>query len=409
MRFRYVCILLMPCRFVVAFRFTEDIFTGNFAGRYNASMKSSYQQGTIYEASDSFFVRYFEAVDGKRKRVSHKLCDRDETHYSITCPAVLALRDEHMVSVRKPKPQSTTETTISDYWEDTYLPTVKAGLKPSTVAGYREIWDNHLKDHFAGRTFQSYEPHHGNKLLNGKVAEGYGRRTVAHIRSLASGIFTHACNDGLLQNNPWRNVKTKIKPPKPKETADYTLTELMDVVNNKLTRVDAQLIVCLAGLMGLRPSEIIAVRWEDVNLKAGKLRLHQAYVRGHLGTTKTEIDVSLPMLKLVIGLFKAWHEQSGEPSDGWVFPNSFGDPINIRDYVVAVLRPAVGKKAWKGLYAFRRGAGTILTELTGNPIAAQQALCHLDLSTTMRHYIKTKRTALAEGIQMLDERLSLAK
>jgi hypothetical protein len=51
-----------------------------------------------------------------------------------------------MVTVRKPKPQSTIETTISDYWEDTYLPTVKAGLKPSAVAGYREIWDNHLKD-----------------------------------------------------------------------------------------------------------------------------------------------------------------------------------------------------------------------------------------------------------------------
>ena len=91
MRFRYVCILLMPCCFLVAFWLTEDIFTGNFGGGYNASMKSSYQQGTIYEASNSFFVRYFEAVDGKRKRVSHKLCDRDETHYSTTCPAVLAL------------------------------------------------------------------------------------------------------------------------------------------------------------------------------------------------------------------------------------------------------------------------------------------------------------------------------
>jgi len=181
----------------------------------------------------------------------------------------------------------------------------------------------------------------------------------------------------------------------------------MDIVNNKLTRIDAQLIVCLAGLMGLRPSEIVALCWEDVNLKAGRLHLHQAYVRGNLGTTKTDVDVQLPMLKMVIGLFKAWHEQCGEPGEGWVFSNGVGDPINIRDYVVGVLRPAVGKKAWKGLYAFRRGAGTILTELTGNPIAAQQALCHLDLSTTMRHYIKTKRSALAEGIQMLDERLSL--
>ena len=371
-------------------------------------MQNNYQRGTIYEASNSFFVRYFATVDGVRKRVSHKLCDRDAEHDSITCPAVLALRDEHMVAVRKTKPQpTTTDTLITDYWEQVYLPTVKAGLKPSTVAGYQEIWSNHLKHHFAGRTFSEYEPHHGNKLLNEKVAEKYGRRTLAHIRSLASGIFTHACNDGLLQSNPWRNVKTKIKPPKPKDGADYSLSELMDIVNNKLTRIDAQLIVCLAGLMGLRPCEIVALCWEDVNLKAGKLRLHQGYVRGNLGTTKTDIDVTLPMLKMVIGLFKAWHEQCGKPDGGWVFSNTHGDPINIRDYVVLVLRPAVGKKYWKGLYAFRRGAGTILTELTGNPIAAQQALCHLDLSTTMRHYIKTKRSALAEGIQMLDERLAL--
>ena len=196
---------------------------------------------------------------------------------------------------------------------------------------------------------------------------------------------------------------------KAEDGADYALTELMDIVNNKLPRIDAQLIVCLAGLMGLRPSEITALCWEDVNLKAGKLRLHQAFVRGHLGTTKTGVDVKLPMLQLVLGLFKAWHEQSGEPSEGWVFPNQLGKgPINIRDYVISVLRPAIGKKQWRGLYAFRRGAGTILTELTGNPIAAQQALCHMDLSTTMRHYIKTKRTALAEGIQMLDERLALS-
>jgi len=368
-------------------------------------MRKHYQQGTIYETdSNSFYVRYF---DGERKRVSHKLCDRDETHYSTTCDAVLALRDEHMVTVRRPKPQPTSTPLITDYWADEYLPTVKKGLKPSTVAGYEDIWEQHLKDHFADCTFRDYEPHHGSKFLTELIKQGYGKNTVAHVRSLASGIFSHAVIDGVMQVNPWRNVKTKIKAPKPKDGADYTLTELMDIVNNKLKRADAQLIVCLAGLMGLRPSEIVALCWEDVNLKAGKLRLHQAYVRGNLGTTKTGVDVTLPMLKMVIGIFKAWHEACGKPGEGWVFSNTFGDPINIRDYVVAVLRPAVGKKAWKGLYAFRRGAGTILTELTGNPIAAQQALCHLDLSTTMRHYIKTKRTALAEGIQMLDERLAL--
>ena len=379
-------------------------------------MKSKHQLGTVYEASNSFFVRYFATVDGVRKRVSHKLCDHDEDHYSITCPAVLGLRDEHMVAARKPKPQATGATLITDYWENNYLPTIKAGLKPSTVEGYKDVWDKHLKEHFASHTFRGYDAAHGNQLLNSLVARKYSRRTIAHIRSLASGIFTYAINDnvdGMLTNNignPWRNVKTKIKPPKPKPTKHYTLTEVMDIINNKLTRIDAQLIVCLAGLMGLRPSEIIALSWEDVNLKTGKVRLHQAYVRGHLGTIKNDLDVSLRMLKMVHGIFKAWHEQCGEPKEGWVFPNSFGDsPINIRDYVVSVLRPAVGAKNWKSLYAFRRGAGTVVTQITGNPIAAQQLLRHLDLSTTMRHYIKDDRAALEEAVQMLDERLALSK
>ena len=71
-------------------------------------MKRSYQRGTIYEASNSFFVCYSAMIDGVKKRVSHKLCDRDEEHYSIDCDAVLTLRDEHTVTVRKPKPQPTT-------------------------------------------------------------------------------------------------------------------------------------------------------------------------------------------------------------------------------------------------------------------------------------------------------------
>ena len=96
--------------------------------------------------------------DGAKKRVSHKLCDRDAEHDSITCPAVLALRDEHMVGVRKIKPQPTTAgTLITDYWESEYLPTIKAGLKPSTVEGYKDIWEQHLKSHFAGRTFTDYD------------------------------------------------------------------------------------------------------------------------------------------------------------------------------------------------------------------------------------------------------------
>jgi hypothetical protein len=60
---------------------------------WNRCMKTHYQRGTIYEASGSFFVRYAANIDGVKQRVSHKLCDRDEEHYSTDCDKVLELRD----------------------------------------------------------------------------------------------------------------------------------------------------------------------------------------------------------------------------------------------------------------------------------------------------------------------------
>ena len=228
--------------------------------------KPRHQAGVVYETTNAFYIRYFETRDGERKKVSHRLCFKDKKHYSATCKSVKDLAAERMAKVNAGvEAQSNgADLLITDYWTTTYLPFVTAHLKPSTVDGYEQVWNQFLKEHFAERTLREYETHHGSQFLTG-LAQKYGRRTVAHIRSLASGIFTAAINDGLLKFNPWSEVKTKIKPKAPSETKAYTLPELMDIVNNKLTSNDARLVVCLAGMMGLRPSEIVALDWQDVN------------------------------------------------------------------------------------------------------------------------------------------------
>jgi integrase len=367
--------------------------------------KPRHQIGVIYEASDAFYIRHFETRDGMRKRVSHRLCFKDDTYTSTTCKAVQDKAAEHMAIVNaEVEVRENPDTLITDYWSKSYLPFITAHLKHSTVDGYTQIWNQFLEDHFTGRTLREYETHHGSKFLTGLAKDKYGRRTVAHVRSLASGIFTSAINDGLLKFNPWSEVKAKIKPKAPAETASYSLSELEEIVGLLKARVDAQLIVCLAGMMGLRPSEIIGLTWQDVNIEARSLRVRQAVVRGKVGTTKTDVDVILPMIQPVVGLFEMWREKSEKP-DGWVFPNQSGNPINVRDYVRGVLRPACGKK-WKSLYAFRRGAASILTQLTGNPIAASQLLRHKNISVTMTAYIKADRTALTNGMKLLEESLS---
>jgi integrase len=366
-----------------------------------------HQDGIIYEASGAFYIRYFEKHDGVRKRVSHRLCYKDDKFTSTKCKLVRDEAAKHMATVNAGVELlgNVAHVLITDYWTNTYLPFVTAHLKSSTCDGYAQIWKQFLEDHFTGKNLREYETHHGSKFLTGLVAEGYGRRTIAHIRSLASGIFTSAINDGLLKMNPWSEVKTKIKTKPPGETASYSLAELEEIVSLLSDRVDAQLVVCLAGLMGLRPSEIVGLTWPDLDVVAHTLRVRQAVVRGVVGTTKTDVDATLPLIQPVLGLMGLWWTESGEPSKGYVFQNGRGDPINIRDYVAGVLRPACGDK-WKSLYAFRRGAATILTQLTGNPIAASQLLRHKNISVTMTAYIKADRTALAGGMKLLEESLS---
>ena len=78
-------------------------------------------------------------------------------------------------------------------------------------------------------TLQSYRTHVGSSFLL-SLTKTQGRRTLNHIRSLASGIFTHAINEGRLESNPWHDVRIlgKVKPPK--GTEHYTLEEVEQVI-----------------------------------------------------------------------------------------------------------------------------------------------------------------------------------
>src|ERR1039458_3491269 len=113
---------------------------------------------------------------------------------------------------------------VTDFWEQRYLPFVQENMKPSTVTGYKQIWNQHLKAHFGDMTLQDYRTYVGSQFLLG-LTKTQGRRTLNHIRSLASGMFTHAINEGRLESNPWRDVRILGKVAQPRPTAHYTLEE----------------------------------------------------------------------------------------------------------------------------------------------------------------------------------------
>jgi integrase len=127
---------------------------------------------------------------------------------------------------------------------------------------------------------------------------------------------------------------------------------------------------------------------------------------GELKTTGAATAV--PLIPLMKELLNRWWEQNGKPTEGWVFPNERGGPLNLASFTRIVIRRALKKEKlrWKGLYAARRSAATILTELTGDALAAKEVLRHKDLRVTTANYVKPIPVAAINGLKLLAEQVA---
>jgi integrase len=367
--------------------------------------------GSVYERCGSFYVRFYTRVDGKAKQVSEFLHAKDAKYHSVDCDAVLDLRDDFMRKQRKQQGATPVHSDghIVSFWETKYLPFITEHKKPSTVAGYTQVWKRHLKAHFEGRTFAEYRAHHGTEFIL-SITKKQNRTTLNHIRALMSAIFSHAVNLGVVEQNLVKGaVKIIGKPKATPETGFYTLEEAEDIISALVEHVDCQLVMALSCFLGLRPGEIQGLKWEDIDAHA--IHIRRSVWHGIIGTPKTpESIASLPLIDAVRVPLELWRRKRGNPSEGWVFETQNGDPVDLRDWTKRRIIPTLKAKkiTWKGIYSGRRGAGTAAIDLTnGNITAGQELLRHKNATTTLRFYKKTTGKGLAAGLDAISKQLQL--
>ncbi|HTZ84568.1 MAG TPA: site-specific integrase, partial [Candidatus Acidoferrales bacterium] len=254
-------------------------------------MQQRWQVGYLFTRHNGWFVRYYSTkiVDGQPKRVQccKRLCDGD-----VPKKTVEQLRYEHMASVNEvTQPQA--DLTIVDFWDKTYEPFIEENLKPSTVRGYKQVWAAHLKKHFGTVLLKDYRTPHGSVFLT-SLSKTYAKHTVQSIRSLASGIFSHAVNLGHIESNPWHDVKVLGKTKEVPATKHYPLEEIENIISALVEHVDCQLIMALAFFLGLRRGEIEGLQWGDID--AGFIHIRRSAWQGHITTPKTKKSVrSIPI------------------------------------------------------------------------------------------------------------------
>src|SRR6202011_1409979 len=127
------------------------------------------------------------------KQRSHKLCDKDRStgHGSPAAMAVRSLCEDFMRTINEQEqtPQHLAQDLmVVDFWEKAYLPYCEkewrgTGMRASTVGGYRQVWKQHLKNHFGTHTLRGYTADHARKFLS-QLKTKQSKNTLRHIRAL---------------------------------------------------------------------------------------------------------------------------------------------------------------------------------------------------------------------------------
>ena len=78
--------------------------------------------------------------------------------------------------------------------------------------------------------------------------------------------------------------------------------------------------------------------------------------------------------------------------------------MDMSSFASRVIVPLLKAKKihWRGLYAGRRAAATLLVQLTGNAVTAQYILRHKNVSTTTAFYVKPVRDEAVSGMKALE-------
>ena len=216
--------------------------------------------------------------------------------------------------------------TLKGFWEATYEPYIKESKRYSTQVSYADLWARHLEPILGPMELPAIRTRDVSLLLTDLAKKGHGRNSIAHVRSLISGILVHAVNLGLLEFNPVRdgNPLAAVKQSKPTEF--YTEEEVEAIIADLEGMPDCQAVCAVLFYCGLRPSEGAALKWPDIDLENGTLTVSRSCVRGDVADQlKTpESHRSLPLVPQVSSRFAAWRKLS--PGDGWVFENKVGKP-----------------------------------------------------------------------------------
>lgn len=316
---------------------------------------------------------------------------------------------------------------------DEWLETID--VRPHTRVGYASKL-NLVPDKLRQVRLDRLRPAHLRKLFDDLRAAGLSPRSVAHVRSVLRNCLRRAVQDGLIERNPAQLTDAVKVPNVERRTLSYAeaLRFLESVRGDRL-----EALFVLALYLGLRQSELLGLRWSDVEIVSrgswtrdedppGATRasprtttpaggdprapiLHVRQTLHHVEgatiltppkTKRSERTIPLPP-EVVQALQRHRAGISVLPISNLVFTGASGQPLASSTLRRDLYRhlDALGIQRVT-FHSLRHAAASILHARGFTPREVMTILGHASYTTTMNYYVHSEQEQLANkmgGIQ----------
>ena len=276
----------------------------------------------------------------------------------------------------------------------------------------KQVYDNNLRIHIEPR-WRQYRPLEITAVAVERwlsaleLADG----TKAKLKYIMSDVFQHGIRYGWLRNqeNPMLSVRQsarRVRIPEPLESSEFLA--LLEKLPFKVRTIG---IVC--ATTGLRISEVLGLKWGDIDFARSLFHVTRSVVDGVVGVCKTETSSKpLPLNEVTLASLSEWrHACFHRREEDWVFASEWRDgrmPPWADTLLTRFLRPgakAAGIRKRVGWHTFRHTYSTLLQANEEDVKVVQELMRHANITTTMNVYTQAvttkKRQAQSRVVDVL--------
>jgi integrase len=277
--------------------------------------------------------------------------------------------------------------------------------KPSALRSYEIALQSRVIPVFGREALAAITRPRLQQWVRTLLADGLSPSSVRNTLAALQVLYRHALDVGEVQHNPTSGLKMPaVERREPRYITPTTAAALIEALS-----LDDGAVYATAFYAGLRRGELWALRWSDVDFRAGVIRVrrNEDVVEGEIEPKSSSGRRAVPLIRDLAALLAAHHERGEGEGRERVFPGERGGKFSAE---------ALAKRArqrWEaaglipvGLHDCRHTFASFMIDAGVNAKALSAYMGHSPIDVTFDLYGHLMPGSEAEAASLLEAYLN---